>query len=68
MESSISVVCKKCGDRIPLGTTVIKPSECIAGFEPQRITCPYCHEAFTYERNDVVFTALPEGGSCYEVE
>ena len=68
MESSIGVRCKKCGDTIGLGTTIVKPSEFIANFETERITCPHCHEICTYDRDDLALATLPEGGSCYEVK
>ena len=66
MESSISVRCKDCGDRIPLGVTVVEPSEWIPSFKAQAIRCPACHKERTYDRGDLSVTALPEGGSCYE--
>jgi hypothetical protein len=68
MESSVSVRCKKCGDTIALGTTIVNSSECIANFETQRITCPHCHENCSYDRDDLVLATLPEGGSCYGLE
>jgi Zn finger protein HypA/HybF involved in hydrogenase expression len=66
VESSVSVRCKDCGETIPLGVTVLEPSERISSFKAEKINCPVCHQARMYDRDDLVVTALPEGGSCYE--